>query len=129
MRAAALLSVSQGTIDRLREDGEIEAINVRGTDIRHLRGADRDYRRGRFERENLHHFTWRERERKRPIERYAVERYWPDNGLSSVRSSVPDSATSVREPLRRLPSPPNRSEKPRLELTDPPRQTPRSSAT
>jgi len=30
-RAAALLGVSPGTIDRLRDDGEIEAINVRGT--------------------------------------------------------------------------------------------------
>jgi hypothetical protein len=30
-RAAALLAVSQGTIDRLRDDGEIQAINVRGT--------------------------------------------------------------------------------------------------
>ena len=29
-RAAALLGVSPGTIDRLRDDGEIEAINVRG---------------------------------------------------------------------------------------------------
>jgi len=40
--------------------------------------ADRDYRRRRYEKENLHSFTWRERERKWPIERYAVERYWPD---------------------------------------------------
>jgi integrase len=38
--------------------------------------ADRDYRRRRYEKENLHNFTWRER--KWPIERYAVERYWPD---------------------------------------------------
>ncbi|HET7170669.1 MAG TPA: helix-turn-helix domain-containing protein, partial [Gaiellales bacterium] len=29
-RAAVLLGVSPGTIDRLRDDGEIEAINVRG---------------------------------------------------------------------------------------------------